>query len=281
MQIKFFIFATLISFFSQGQHLKRIAKLSNELEEISGLVTYNDTLFLAHNDGGNKPVLYFLDKLGTIKHRVTVQNATNVDWEDLTKDDKGNLYLADLGNNLNKRTDLCIYVIQLEGLHLKNSISAEKINIRYKEQKAFPPREDSLHFDVEAITFYNDSLYLFSKSKTKPFDGICNVYKLPTIIGTYALKKTQTLQFKTRKEILDAVTAATVIDKRFYILTYSGIDCFEIQENGLLNHKDRTNLEFLSQKEALCSDGKFFYLADEKRGKLGGKLYALKLKLRD
>ena len=34
----------------------------------------------------------------------------NVDWEDLTQDDKGYIYIADTGNNNNKRRELDIYI---------------------------------------------------------------------------------------------------------------------------------------------------------------------------
>ena len=81
--------------------------LSDELDEISGLEMLNDSTFVALNDGGHEATLYLLNIRGKIIKKVKIENAKNVDWEDIAVDDK-NIYIADVGNNTNKRKDLLI-----------------------------------------------------------------------------------------------------------------------------------------------------------------------------
>ena len=102
-----------ISFLSviSAQKLVRIGTLPESISESSGLVFYNDTLLITHNDSGDKPMLYFINLKGKLVGQVLVENATNTDWEDLCMDDKGNLYIADIGNNNNDRRDLKIYKV--------------------------------------------------------------------------------------------------------------------------------------------------------------------------
>jgi hypothetical protein len=74
------------SFFVFSQ--KSIA-LSEELKEVSGIQYINDTLLVAHNDGGNGPLLYFLNpNTGIILKRVFVKDVKNTDWEDIALDGK-------------------------------------------------------------------------------------------------------------------------------------------------------------------------------------------------
>lgn len=64
-------------------------------------------------------------------------NAPNTDWEDLTMDDKGNLYIADVGNNLNERKDLCVLKLNANSAFQSDSINVEKIYFSYAGQRFF------------------------------------------------------------------------------------------------------------------------------------------------
>ncbi len=108
-----FLFATTASI---GQKINKIGKLPKSIEESSGLILYNDTLFITHNDSGDKPILYFINLKGDLIHQITISNAINDDWEEITKDEQGNIYIGDFGNNLNKRKNLTIYKIAPENL---------------------------------------------------------------------------------------------------------------------------------------------------------------------
>ena len=96
-----------------------IGTLPENVLESSGLIYYNNRL-ITHNDSGNSPQLYELDSLGSqIFRTITINNATNIDWEDITQDDTY-IYVGDFGNNSGNRQDLRIY-------RIKKSLQTKKV----------------------------------------------------------------------------------------------------------------------------------------------------------
>ena len=270
--IIFLLFITPI--FSQKH---KIADLPTHLNEISGLVFLNDTVLVAHNDGGDEPLLYFLNLKGEQFHQVRIENATNVDWEDITTDGKGTLYIADIGNNLNNRRDLCVYKVFDSLLLQKEKVTAEIIRFSYHDQMAFPPDSKNLHYDAEAIAYLNDSLYIYTKCRTIPWDGISLCYSLPTKGGEYVATKKTALVIGMTGWQLDSVTAADIKNGKCYLLTYNRVITYSIEPDQLL-FVDKTILLPIKQFEAITvnSEGHVF-VANEKRKHLGGpSLYLLK-----
>jgi hypothetical protein len=49
----------------------------------------------------------------------------------------------------------------------------------------FPPNPTKRNFDAEGFVWYNDSLYIFTKNRTAPFNGYCKMYKIPDIAGVH------------------------------------------------------------------------------------------------
>ena len=270
-----------ISFLSviSAQKLVRIGTLPESISESSGLVFYNDTLLITHNDSGDKPMLYFINLKGKLVGQVLVENATNTDWEDLCRDDKGNLYIADIGNNNNDRRDLKIYKVNMRQLFGKEKVSAEVITFSYQDQKAFPPSDSLLNFDSEGLAFQNDSLLLFTKCRATPFHGYTFCYKLPTSTGKHIARKSFELFIGTKGFLKDAVTAATICDNRLYLLTYNRFLIYNYQEGKWVFQEQHFTQPY-SQKEAIITkDNRTFYLTDEVQKILGGgKLYKMELK---
>lgn len=81
------------------------------LGELSGLVPIHSHpgLFWGHNDSGNPPELFALQRDGRVTARIPVAGAPNVDWEDIATDEKHRLYLADTGNNNRQHKELHVY----------------------------------------------------------------------------------------------------------------------------------------------------------------------------
>ncbi len=266
----FILFAFILSSSILFGQKKKIAKLPSQLKEISGLAFLNDSVLIAHNDGGNDETLYFLNLLGVQIHSVIVENAKNKDWEDITMDNKGFIYIADIGNNENNRDNLCIYKINSIGILNKESVLAEKINIRYIEQKEFPPDVSKLHFDSEAIAYFNDSLYIFTKCRTEPFDGKSFCYTVPTKPETYKLSKDFDLYIGNEGWWKDCVTGAEIKNNKAYILTYNRILVYTITK-GKFKFSKNISLETVSQYESIAINSKgVIYVADEKNKLLGG-----------
>lgn len=271
-----FLFS-FVAFWSSGQQQK-LASLPSELTEISGLERLNDSLLIAINDGGNSPTLFLIDMHGKLVKSVHVSNATNVDWEDLTLDSKGQyLYIADVGNNLNQRRDLCFYKIDVRLLLLADSIPAERIPFSYSNQLLFPPEKNKLLFDCEATAFYNGQLYLFGKANDKPYTGTCMVYRLDPS-GGVAEKVTEIYPGKSGY-FQNSITAADFFQGRFYLSSYSYIYVYVLKNESFeLEHSERFNR--LTQKESLVViDQRTLVVADEKSPLfIGQNLYKIQLK---
>ena len=271
MKISFLIVISfLITIFASAQKIQKVAKLPEIVTESSGLIIYNDSLFITHNDSGDKPMLYFFNKKGKLIHQVIVSNAKNIDWEDITKDDQGNIYIADIGNNSNQRKDLVIYKIKGNNLLKNNVISSESIEISYEEQSDFPPKDEQLNFDAEGLGFHNDSLWILTKCRTIPFEGNTYIYKVPTKTGKYKLKRKTQLFIGKDGFTKDAVTGLDIYNDKLYLLTYNRILIYSIIKNKL-EFENQYFTKPYSQKEAVVvKNNNEIYLTDESTKILGG-----------
>jgi hypothetical protein len=281
MKVKILMFFLSLGCFSNvvvAQKIKKIAKLPEVLNEISGICFMNDSVMVVHNDSGNDPILYFLNLKGERIHQVEVENAKNNDWEDITCDRKGYLYIGDVGNNSNTRKKLHIYKVPTWNILKKEKVKAEDIEFQYAEQTDFPPAESDLHFDSEAIAYYKDSIHIFTKCRTKPFDGKSYRYVVSTKPGKYTLTKRSEIYLGKNGFFKDAITSAEICGKKCYLLTYNRIIVYSMK-NGGFEFKEKIYLKPYSQKEAIATiDNKTIYIADEKQKMLGGpNLYKLKL----
>jgi hypothetical protein len=275
--VLFFSLFTLV--FGNAQKLHKIGKLAENVNESSGLIFYNDTILISHNDSGDKPILYFLNLKGEKIHQIKIENATNVDWEEITKDEHGNIYVGDIGNNNNTRKDLVIYKIVNQNLLDVNSLIANRIDFRYPEQSKFPPAENELRYDAEAMVAYNDSLYIFTKCRTIPFEGISYCYVVPSVPGYYEAKRKFELFIGKGGFMKDAVTGASYCKSKLFINTYNRFLIYSFDGNRVTFEKQVSTLPY-SQKEAiLTKDNKTIYLTDEEQKFMGGRhLYKIELK---
>lgn len=183
----------IIIFFSNlllGQEVSLVTFLDDAINESSGLVKIGDRL-ITHNDSGNPAELYELDaNTGEVMRTVSINNATNVDWEDITFDENY-IYIGDFGNNSGSRTDLKVYKISLEEYLTNDSVNAEVINFSYAEQTDYSPSPFTTNFDAESLIVVNDQLYIFSKN----WGNLqTDIYALSTTPGTYALEKIGNIQ---------------------------------------------------------------------------------------
>lgn len=267
----------VIPLFLLAAAVQKTYRLPKELKEISGWVFVNDSTLIAHNDGGNDPKIFVLNLDGSIRHKITVTNAENTDWEDITTDHKGHLYLGDFGNNNNTRTNLRILKVSLKKVLDNQDVEAKYIDFSYPEQTDFPPKLSEKYYDCEAMSYYNDSLYLFTKCRTEPFDGRCYVYTLPTKPGVYKAKKKYYMVLGKRDWFRDAATSAAIWKDKLYLLTYNRIITHTF-ENGRAKYESHQTLLPITQKEAIAihSNGKI-YVADERQKIVGGgNMYIIK-----
>lgn len=270
------ILLVLFVSFSASSQLIEYHDLPESLGEISGLELINDSTLIAFNDGGNKPKLYLLNLKGKIIKTVEVLDVKNKDWEDIAVDGE-HVYIGDIGNNGNKRKKLTIYKVKMEDIQNKKEVKAKEIKFSYGEQKSFPPIADSLFYDAEGMTFYNDSIWVFTKDRSDTPNGFSNIYKIPITPGTYTVYKSNKAYTGKDGWMIDGVTAVDVYKDRFYILTYNRY-IVKKYANGKFTNVSSFEFPHLSQRESIVVLNKAtIFVADEKNpitGKM--KLYKVK-----
>lgn len=207
-----FIFLLFLnSFNSQGQigNFKEKFELPSEVQETSGLLFF-DGKIITHNDSGDDANLYEIDSLsGNLLRTININNATNVDWEDITEDDN-HIYIGDFGNNLGTRTDLKIYKILKSDYLNSNSVAAETITFSYEDQVDFTEPETH-NFDAEAFAISDNSILIFTKNRG---DLETNVYKIPKSIGNHSAIKVSSANIE------GLITGATFNHGNFLLCGY-------------------------------------------------------------
>ncbi len=194
---------------SPGIAFQTITDLPSVLEESSGIETADSNKFYSINDSKGEAELYVFDTIGELTRTIKIDNADNVDWEDLSQDKDGNFFVGDSGNNDNNRTDLKIYRIPSPATFTENTISAESISFSYENQTKFPPPNSAAFFDSEAFFVFNDSIFLFIKDRSKPFEGKTLMYQIPAELSNHsALLKGEFRTLKTKSE--GAITSADI-----------------------------------------------------------------------
>lgn len=265
------------------QNLNVLYVLPKKLKEVSGIIYFPETKILwMLEDQGNPNVIYGMDSTGNIKKEITIENTKNIDWEDLTKDKDGNLYIGDFGNNENERKDLSIYKIDKKALISALVVPTYKISFSYPEQKDFPPKKTEMFYDVEAFFEFKNNFYLFTKNRSKGFDGTAFLYKIPNVPGFH--QAVLMGEFKTCDTYQQcAITAAAINpdETKVALLTHDKIFLLENfqKDNFLKGTKTVLELNHFSQKESVSfSDNNTLFIADEKTKKTGGNVYTFSIR---
>jgi len=271
----------LLSCTSNSQDIPTLTK-KIKLKEASAIeIAPNSSLSWVIEDSGNKNIIYGLNQEGKIAHEITVSNAKNIDWEDLTSDENGNLYIGDFGNNDNTRKDLCIYKIEASSLKNDTANATSKISFYYPNQKEFPPKKSELFYDSESFFEYKGNFYIFSKNRSKGFDGTVLVYKVPNKAGNH--KATFLGQFISCDSYQKcAITSADISPdgKKIVLLSANKVWVLsDYKSDDFLKGKmEMFELNDATQKEGICfKDSKTLLIVDEKDKKTGGNLYEIKL----
>ncbi len=278
---KFLLFFTLISLSCDTGNLEVLADLPTTLNEVSGTeIIANSNLIWTLNDSGNASKLYGINEKGIIKKELKIK-AKNNDWEDLASDKEGNIYIGDFGNNLSKRKNLAILIVSKDSLNNEGKINIERISFHYPNQKKFPPKKKQLYFDCEAFFHFNDSLYLFTKSRVKNDFGKTNLYKIPAIQGNHEAQFISS--FNSCKDMKCWITSADISSdgKQIALLTPKAVWIFyQFENDSFFSGKNiQFDFDYISQKEGVCfKDSTTLLITDEKAHGQGGNLYEFKLK---
>jgi hypothetical protein len=262
--------------------LTELYSLPKKLKEVSGITYFpENNLLWTLEDSGNPNSIYGLNSNGEIVKDITIEKTDNIDWEDISKDKEGNLYIGDFGNNDNERKDLCIYKIDKNSLENESTTPVYKISFAYPEQKEFPPKKSAQFYDVEGFFEFKNNFYLFTKNRSKGFDGTAFLYKIPNKAGFH--QAVLMGEFKTCDNYNHcAITSASISpdESKVVVLSHDKIWVFEnfTGDNFLKGSKTELSLNHFSQKEAICfKDNETLIIADEKSKKIGGNVYEVTL----
>lgn len=262
----FLVFNLVISSSCDSGKLEVLADLPMRITESSAAEIMPDSPYLwTIEDHGNKPILYGISEDAELSKVLTVNNAKNHDWEDLTSDNEGNLYIGDFGNNSHDRSEFEIYKLN----HPENKeteINAE--TIRFKMPKGKKPE------DFESFFIWKDHFYIFSKNHKK---GI--LLKVANKLGTQTAELIEEFELEGKNK---RITSADISDdgKEIVLLAHDKLYLLSDFENddffgGTI---ELIPFDHDSQKEGITfSKENKVVITDEKSSFDGGNIYSFEL----
>lgn len=249
--------------------------------ECSGLVAsrMHDDLFWSINDSGNEPRIFPIHRNGDLhvtdegvaSAGIAIQGATNVDWEDVAVDSEGHVIACDVGNNLNQRRDLVLYVIDEPDPGEAEAPFARTLRVRYPDQSEYPPPAEGMNFDCEAVLVADGDVHFLTKHRG---DSHTRLYRL----DEPQPDEENVLTFLGEFDSGGPVTAAdaTADGLRMVLITYTSIWLFERDDLETAFFESRVSWApyFAFQTESVCfADDDTLLLVDE----ISGLLYELEL----
>jgi hypothetical protein len=166
--------------------LRYVNDMPNSTQESSGLYASHIDSLWTLNDSGGDNILILSDTFNDKARELVIAGAVNVDWEDLMPGNgDGYVYIGDIGNNFQDRTDLKFYRVLDPATVYEPAVFAEIISFSYEDQTEFPPQFGLWIYDCEASVVIGDEIYLFTKDWTVPMIGYTRIYKIPKTIGAH------------------------------------------------------------------------------------------------
>lgn len=283
--LSFFALLSITWSCSQAQeNFSTITSLPKKLKEASACeISKVSPLVWTIEDNHNDNVLFGFNEKGELVKKIRITNVENNDWEDLTSDDEGNIYIGDFGNNDNERQNLAIYKINASDLGKDEAKAESIVQFYYPEQTEFPPKKKDRIYDVESFFIHNNKFYLFTKNRSSKFDGTTVLYevennpakKLPAKkIGSFVTCEQFNHCAVTSADISPDKSKVAILssDKVWIFTNWKGSNFFS-------GDVEKIELNHHTQKEGLCfKNNNTILITDEGGKKQTGNLYELKLK---
>lgn len=142
-------------------------------------------IFWIHNDGP-RPILYAMTAEGNVLAEFSLKVEIE-DWEDIAVDDQGHVYLADIGNNDQKRKEMAIH----QFLEPDPKSASPALRPIQSWVLRFPKKS----FDAESFFVAKNTGYLISKETN---DKTADLYRFPLArsSGPVVLEKMGTFPIK-------------------------------------------------------------------------------------
>ncbi len=252
------------------------------MQEASGLVASinNQGMFWTHNDSGNDPEIFLIDKTGKLMCIVHLPDIKNRDWEDITigagpEKNKRYLYIGDIGDNKAIHDHKFIY--RLEEPVINKAITDTTLkNIAEIKFKLSDGARDTESLILDPQTH---DLYIFSKREAH-----VNLYKLSQPFST---DDTMTAERVLEKLPFTMIVAADIspdgneiLAKNYDRIYYWKRRTGEKLEDAIARPAQELAYKAEPQGEAIAFDriGKGFYTLSEQKKKVPQHLYFYKRK---
>lgn len=224
----------------------------NELTELSGIIRTKKTgEYWGINDKGNRPLLFRFSQNGSPLQTVSSRLLTNNDWEAITSNHQGTLYIGDIGDNNRARKKYSIFTFMEPSVFSKKIASVQRIDFQYPKNKSH---------NSEAMFFYNENLYLITKEKDKRDSPI--LFQLPVLTDQTKIMVSEIGELKIKDRVSDAAISANgnhlaiLADNTLYI-------SFIKSEKDLIQKPDFSFQIDYGNCEGICFDGDNLVISNE------------------
>lgn len=161
-----------------------IARLEDDsIDESSGLAASrrNPGIFWTHNDSGDDPLLFAIDRQGRTRGVWRIAGAKARDWEDIAvgpgpESGRTYVYVGDIGNNKYSRENLIIYRLPEPVVDAASGRSSRKNPIGTEEAEVIGIAYPDGNHDAEALMVHPQSGDIYIATKTT--DPATTIYKL-------------------------------------------------------------------------------------------------------
>jgi hypothetical protein len=238
------------------------------INEASALIksSKHPGIFYTLCDANNPSYVFAIDQEGKLHATLQLVGVQNFDWEALTSDGAGNLFVGDMGNNLQRFRERTIYrIAEPEQLPKESPQTPIKVSITGTWKYTFPVKP----FDAESLFMDEEYFWIISKARNL---GDTRLYRLPRSAEgkTTPLEETGKLP----NEMVMISDAALSPDRKQLVVVNKFYAAFFPLPNGKVAEAiaaEPTYYEFdLNKVEGCCFDGEDLLMIAEDR-----KIYRL------
>ena len=223
------------------------------IRESSGIVAsqqFNGVYWTLH-DSGNPAVLYATKRNGELIREIKVNGTRNFDWEALGIDDKGQLWIGDIGNNSRLRIDLNVVLLREPNPHTDTEVEV---------LAKYPYRYPDNNVDAEGLFIADGIPYIVSKEQSAAV-----LYRFPVLIPNEKQVLERVGEFTDAKLVTGAAISSD--GKRLAVCTYNALWVYDRIADDIVQtiRSKPWTLRHNFQGEAICFEDHNLYLTNEAR----------------
>lgn len=227
----------------------------DDLEELSGIVSASRSgEYWGHNDKGNDPILYRFSRKGKLLQKVEIENVGDGDWEALSGDSKGVIYIGDVGDNDAERQIYRIHRLEEPDRKSEKTDRARTYSFVYPDGKSH---------NCESLFLLNGKHYLITKvNDDKKERDRTTIYCIDRLEEGKMVTAREVGVCRIEGQVTDA--AYSLDAKVLAVLTYERLYFYRVaREADLLAEAFHSVKIDFDQCEGLCFDGGDLVLTNE------------------